>query len=770
MAFDGPSDSDNDVPDWLKGLQPEEEAADFEPESADVPSWMDEDEGSEDASASQEGEVPEWLANIRKQERPAEEMPEAKEDTGALSPEDKKDTADWLEKIRVQYARDTGQLEMPEEEEEDSDVGDYMDRVQALKAQDVVAESKDEEEEWLEGLIVKETEEPTPDDSGWDVPLEGAEKFDLPEDDWGAEASPESDEEGPDWLSGLPSIDTDMLPEEEVQPFTPGDDVPEWLAGMEPESGGPAGIPSFTAPDEEKPDWLANLATGRIGETTAEADVEGEAEIGDLDQELSEVPTEPTQGTLPNWLENLKFSPDESKPGVREEAAIIEDYSDEDVSSLLFEADDLPDWLSEEAVQPAEEALPPAAAIPPAPFDGDEDIAPAELPSWLQAMRPIEAEIEQVQEDEEELEDMGDRERVGPLAGLADVLPAEPHIVHFGTRVVPVTGFELSQAQKHYTGLLTSMLSEEAEAPPVTRRKVAIPQQMLRWIIAILIMLVAFFGSLAGGENFNLPQSSMPAEQIAVFNQIAALSEESKVLVAFDYQPGYSGEMEAASHAVMDHLLQRGVKISLVSTQIIGPDTAERFLKTHLSSYPYVSDGLYVNLGYISGGAAGLRNFAEGPSSAISLFDENGFNLWNQPPLNNIRSITDYALVLVITDDPDLARTWVEQVQPLLDPQKNGTGTALMMVVSAQAAPLVYPFYLNNPRQVSGLVSGVVGGAYYENVVTGIDLKEGTAQNYWFAYNISTLIAVVLIGGISMINLFGVLVRRLGKSTRRGSA
>jgi hypothetical protein len=261
----------------------------------------------------------------------------------------------------------------------------------------------------------------------------------------------------------------------------------------------------------------------------------------------------------------------------------------------------------------------------------------------------------------------------------------------------------------------------------------------------------------------------MPIEQLDVITRIDALPPGAQVLVAFEYQPGFSGEMEATAYAVVDHLLLRGVNLSLVSTQPTGPDLAERFLNSRMEHHPYVVQQQFSNLGYISGGAAGLLNFAANPRTAVTVLDDNGFSLWDQPPLNAIQNIRNYAMVMVITDDPDVARSWVEQVQPSLDPDKNGTGTPMVMVVSAQAEPLVYPFYQSNPKQVAGIVSGVVGGAYYENV-TGITGNQGVAENYWFAYNIALLIAIVLIGGISLINLFGVLVRSRTNLGRRGSA
>jgi hypothetical protein len=341
------------------------------------------------------------------------------------------------------------------------------------------------------------------------------------------------------------------------------------------------------------------------------------------------------------------------------------------------------------------------------------------------------------------------------LAGLSDVLPAEPDIIHFGTRSVPVTGFQISTAQKNYAKMLKSMVEEETGAPPVIRRQVALPQQFLRWVIAVLIMLVVFAGVWINAAGFDLPidyampNSVIPVEERAVIPLMEGLDQNSQVLLAFDYQPGYSGEIEAAAEAVLHHLFLRGAKVSIISTQATGPDIAARFLQTKLS----ITQGQYTDLGYLTGGAAGLANFAAAPTAAVA----------NSP----VQDIRQYAMVLVITDDPDLARTWIEQVQTRLDPNQNGTGTPLVMVLSAQAEPLIYPFFQSNPKQVSGIVAGVVGGAIYEHQVTGIS---GTAEGYWFTYNLTMQIAVVLIAGISLINLFGAMFRGLRKTTKRGNA
>jgi hypothetical protein len=83
-----------------------------------------------------------------------------------------------------------------------------------------------------------------------------------------------------------------------------------------------------------------------------------------------------------------------------------------------------------------------------------------------------------------------------------------------------------------------------------------------------------------------------------------------------------------------------------------------------------------------------------------------------------------------------------------LDLEGNGEGIPLVMVVSAQAEPLVYPYYYTTPRQISGLVSGVPGGAFYEALH-----GESLARRFWDAYNTGLVLAVLVVAIGSVINL-----------------
>lgn len=683
MAYDHSPDPDEELPDWLKGMQSEEDSADSEfgdflsGEGEDFsPEWMD-DESTEigfSADDSDEEEVPEWLANIREAEGTLHSSPE--ETSGPAQDEDGGDP-DWLIGIRKQQTDEMGAREVGGEE--------------VLPQEEEVGER-----DWVSGL-------------GEEVSA-GDEQL-----SWALDSEIEG-EDVPDWLEGTGDVGVIVDGE-----------VPDWLSDMVDEEASP-GI-AIAGEDEEWEEAQEKAVTG-------------------VDEEFPGLPGEPGKVEMPSWLASLQeSSADQEAPdgsSAFSEGLASTSFTGED-ETFILETADLPDWLNEVApTDYIEEDHVEGAPV----FEGAEsegtEIAPAELPSWLQEMRPVEGVTPSTPGEAIGAETT---EGVGPLAGLNGVLPAEPGIVHFGKPSTPVTDLNVTQTQLGYATLLQSMIASEEDTPRMQRRRVALPQQILRWVIAGILYAFVFFPILWGSQSVLLPSSNdVPAENLALASLVNDLPVNSLVLVAFEYQPGLSGEMASASAAVFDHLLNQGVVPVIISTQPTGPGLAEVFLHNTQSQHYLISNGEYFNLGYISGGTAALLNFAADPRAAVPMQQGDGSSLWNQSPLNNIRDIHDFAMVLVITDDPDKARGWIEQVQPILgDPLNPQEETYFAMVVSAQVEPLVYPYYLTSPKQVDGLVSGVTGGAYYENTIS----QDILARKYWDAFSagLSITIAIIIIGG-----------------------
>jgi hypothetical protein len=167
------------------------------------------------------------------------------------------------------------------------------------------------------------------------------------------------------------------------------------------------------------------------------------------------------------------------------------------------------------------------------------------------------------------------------------------------------------------------------------------------------------------------------------------------------------------------------------------------------ASHEYKSGEQYVNLGYIPGGAAGLVSFFDNPQNTLP-YTLDGVPAWETstnkglPPLTGINEITDYEMVVLLVDDPDTARTWIEQLSPRIN--EPDVLTSFVLITSAQLEPIVLPYYDSSPPQVNGLVAGLRGGAVYAQINGNGDI----ARKYWDAFGMGTFTAalLILVGGL----------------------
>lgn len=711
MSIDNPSNPEEEMPDWLKKLQ----GSPGSQGDPDIPSPVEPEEqhpqGLKDESSTAQDEpqeAPDWLEVIRRSAgKGGKGQPEQASNEGDA------DEPEWLRTIRQKHAKES---DSPQPEPGYDQITDFNTLLQSIRAKD--EQQPAEIENWLSSLINKKTTERPASSDATEVQESGSEDL-----DWISgiteEQESKSDEDVPEWLS---SIGVDESTEGKIQPD-------DWL-GQHSGSQATLGI-------REKPEWLEDIESEDEESPRQSAFTDSGLLWSGGYQEDEQPPTQSADSPEgeAGWLASF---------GAVEEAFTSEDkpvdaaYAFDKVSDVDLgqEAPALPDWMSDDDQDQKSSS---AGAI------SDQgtglDIAPAELPSWLQAMRPADTAPPLAPLPA----DIGEKVTIGPLAGLNDALPAEPEVIQFGGRTPQQpSGITVNKAQQEHVDLLLRLVEQEQQPLPVLKRTVALPQQIIRWVITGVLFLVVFVPVFFGSTNVALPSPTEPVT--AVRDIIEALPPGMPVLVAFEYQPGFSAEMQAAAVAVLDHMLIKGVQPVFISTQPAGPGLVEQFLQTNLNEHPYISQKLYSNLGFISGGSAAMVNFATDPRGTLPLPLADGLNGWDQAPLSGIQQITDFGLLLVITEDPDTARSWIEQVQPnLVDKNNPAYNTPLIMVISAQAEPLVYPYFLTSPRQLSGMITGLAGGASYES-----GLRTKVARQYWdgFTWGINITVLILLFGGL----------------------
>jgi hypothetical protein len=698
--------------DWLARLtgdeesQPEDQALDQdEPgESPTSAAFLNMDEVTRDEASS------DWLAEFQTSslglEEPVETLPQSDDQGEEASPEGER--PHWLDLIRSQQQKESElSASIPPQEEEDPEDSQIWGGKPA---------GEEGQSDWLSDIGMEEGEEELSIDSkdlpGW-LAESGA---------FQAESQAESEPAFPGWM-----VESD-LPEDETAPEA-GEGLPDWIAASPA-----AGTGESKKPRQDLPDWLSNVSEQDVDQSGLPEPVES--------GEGDDFPAE-EEGGLPDWLTKLEATAGEQASGSGVPALILDEEEetpgeagaeepeilpDQDISTV-------PDWLTQVAAQDEQ-----VEGVAPAEGDLEPDLAAAQLPSWLQAMRPVESAAPSAPAAKEREKLV---EKVGPLAGLAGVLPAEPEFVHLSKPKSSLVKLQVSDNQQTHITLLENLLAEEGQAKPVAARSAITSQYFLRLVIALVVFISVIAPLWLNRQLLPLPEPAGVSNEVFDFSRaLAGLPSGAPVLVAFDYEPSFSGELDALAAATIGEAAGRGAQLVMISTNPTGPILAERFMTTRLAN----TGAGYLNLGYIPGGAAGLLAFAQTPRD-LSPFDLRGARVWETTLLAPVNSLSDFAMVMVLTENPDTARSWIEQVQPVL----GAAGKPLLMVLSAQAEPMVRPYYETNPKQVNGMISGLAGGAAFES----ISGREGIVRLYWDAFGTGLVIAaaLMLLGGIASLAL-----------------
>ena len=539
--------------------------------------------------------------------------------------------------------------------------------------------------------------------------------------------------EGPsenDWLKEHQT----KIPEPPIKKHT----TPLWLKGTDASSA--------PVEDANTPVWLTDSPSmGGIPSAASQPSSSEDESFGDIPSWLkaaapqssifSETPAEQTQVIPPeasDWLSSFKVSSEPINPEPASPAVSPPDQPQESVPVPAFTADafqdgstdnlftEMPDWLSSASVDAPSPASSPDA----------ESLIPGELPSWVQAMRPVDMTVSKPDSfaSDQTLETRG------ALSGLHGVLPAMPGYAPTSKPKAYSIKLQATQEQQAHAALLEQILAAEAEPVPITSFSPLRRSRSLRWFISLIVISLVVMAISLNTAVFSMPVG-VPNEISGALQMVQNLTPDAPVLVAIDYHPARVGEMEAASAPMFEQMMVlKHPRLTFVSTNETGPVLAERFISGTLQDRGYQYGNQYLNLGYLPGGVMGIRAFTLNPPQAMPL-DISLDLAWGTVPLQGISSISQFAALIVITDSADTARTWIEQTMSI----REITPFPLVVISSAQATPMILPYYESG--QISGIVNGLYGGAIFEQG------RPGTARAYWDAYSLGMLLAMALILG-----------------------
>jgi hypothetical protein len=266
------------------------------------------------------------------------------------------------------------------------------------------------------------------------------------------------------------------------------------------------------------------------------------------------------------------------------------------------------------------------------------------------------------------------------------------------------------------------LLSEIVSLPPVRARQTMVQPvegaraRVGRWIVYALLIALVTVPLLLGRPLLSRSVRVGPGA-LGLYEAIESLDSGAAVLVAFDYDPATSGEMDVVARAIVGHLMDRRTRIIAVSLLPAGAATAQGLLDSLAREREGYRDGYgqsYANLGFVPGQAAAVRLLAQSLETAVPS-DYHGTPLSQSDIAEGLYGARDFDLIVELAATPDSMRWWIEQAAAPLDVPV-GAG------VSAWVAPWVKPYFETEPKLLVGLLGGVSDAAMYDAHIQGQDL------------------------------------------------
>lgn len=442
-----------------------------------------------------------------------------------------------------------------------------------------------------------------------------------------------------------------------------------------------------------------------------------------------------------NFWEGIEDAePQEATAALSNKAALSLDILD-------FEKEpEAPDWLADIAD---------TIILPPSTVDAGaigEPIETAPLPAAQAESPPAEVKTSRTEaprpETKPALEEKLPKaaEVTGMLAGVSTLLPAEKV-------AVPTLDTEsINQAAQDFYAIATETPQPATLPAPLTRQ-----QQLIKGAIwaGLYLLFVALIALPLAAQKLNAGQTA-PWSEPASGNAAGVLDSQrrqliseqlgiidlqqpgSAALVSFDYTTATQGEMQPLAEAVVNRLLGQGMRIIAVSLEPEGAAIAQQTLENLAAERGDEYGEQVINLGYLPGRAAAVRNLAANSAALFAIPDfQTGQPLKDQPTWSDIQSLAQVEVVVTLADTPATARWWIEQLQ--IAPQPNNSNRFLLAATSAAAEPFLRPY--RQSQQLDGLIAGVNGAAAIEAGRNNF----GPARQMVDSLGIATIIVVILI-------------------------
>ena len=223
------------------------------------------------------------------------------------------------------------------------------------------------------------------------------------------------------------------------------------------------------------------------------------------------------------------------------------------------------------------------------------------------------------------------------------------------------------------------------------------------------------------------------------YDAVDALQPDDVLCLAMDLSVGYRDDLVAGILAIVQHGLDKGVRIIMPSVIQDGPLVADEVVKV-FGGRGYTYGEQLANLGFRPGGETAVATMAR-DMRATYPEDYYGNPIDTLPAMAGVNTAADFDLVVaVVTNITPGGLDWIKQVQgPFGTKTVFHSGTMLV----SQFTP-----YLQS-GQLVGMLKGISGSAQYESMIG----RPGAATASMEGQSLSHLlvISLVLLGNVAYI-------------------
>ncbi|MFC1898154.1 hypothetical protein ACFLYJ_01135 [Candidatus Cloacimonadota bacterium] len=249
-----------------------------------------------------------------------------------------------------------------------------------------------------------------------------------------------------------------------------------------------------------------------------------------------------------------------------------------------------------------------------------------------------------------------------------------------------------------------------------------------RWIFLLIFVSVALPLIFVVGLPIETTENAR-----LVHDLVQDTPSGSTVIISFDYDPGSKPELHPMAMAVVKNCFERDIKILVTALWPMGVQMAADIFAKLEAEFPNKEYGIdYVNMGYKAGGMVTIQ--AMGKSfRQVFPSDMNGTPIDELPILNGVENYNNISFVCSFSAGDPGIKQWVQIVHDTYGKPVTGGVTGV-------SAPGILP-YVNEQKQLNGLLAGLKGAAEYEFLIT----TPGTATAGMDAQSLAHLLIIVFI-------------------------